>query len=899
MALVPSSGPPDADLFAGGGECGRLMAAHDWAASPLGPVGSWPAGLRFAIRTVLASRFPMVLTWGPQYVQFYNDGYAPFIGAKHPAIGEDIRVTLAEGWAALAGPVEHAMATREASWLPRLPLLLERAGYREETYFTVSHAPAFGDDGEVAGMHAVCTEVTGEVVAERRQQLLHGLSAAGGSLGDEEAVLTALCATLGTGLLDVPFAGVYLQDATDGRLHRAGVVGCPPGALPAVCDSVQDLPRDVAGLELHGGFWGDLVTESVALPITAADEPIGVLLVAVSPNRALDEGYRAFHELLAGQFAGALANARAFTAERRRAESLAELDRAKTAFFSDVSHELRTPLTLLLGPIRDVLDDPAEPLTPGVRDQLTLAVRNGERLQRLVNDLMDFASIEAGRASAVRVETDLAAFTAELAGVLRAAAERAGLRFTVDCPPLSRPAAVDPRLWEKVVLNLLSNAVKYTFVGGISVTLGEADDQVVLTVADTGIGIPPEELSRVFERFHRVPGSPARHREGTGIGLALVRELVALHEGTVSVASEPGRGSTFTVTVPFGRPDADATRPVTPSAAARGTADAWETEVAVQQDPAAVPGAPTVLVVDDNADMRGYVARLLAHSCTVRAVANGAEALDSIATAGLPDVVVTDVMMPVVDGFELLRRLRADPATRDVQVVMLTARAGQEAAVEGFDAGVDDYLAKPFPAAELVARVRVAVERAARRRGAGPVSGPPSRTTPTAPEVPSPDVRSLVPASRPADTPAPPVVPSPPPAAVDTSLRERWRFASTPHSIPALRRALRRLLDAAGLDEDQAYDLVLAACEAATNAIEHAQDPTEPFFDVAAETADGSVTITVRDYGQWRERVPSMDRGRGSTLMSAFADITATPSPEGTTVVIRASRPTAGETSEG
>jgi CheY-like chemotaxis protein/anti-sigma regulatory factor (Ser/Thr protein kinase) len=367
---------------------------------------------------------------------------------------------------------------------------------------------------------------------------------------------------------------------------------------------------------------------------------------------------------------------------------------------------------------------------------------------------------------------------------------------------------------------------------------------------------------------------------------------VALHEGTVSVSSVPGRGSTFTVTVPFGQPDAPATAPATPSAAARGTGDAWESEVAVQADPAPVPGAPTVLVVDDNADMRGYVARLLSHTCTVRAVADGAEALEAVA-AQVPDVVVTDVMMPRVDGFELLRRLRADPATRAVQVVMLTARAGQEAAVEGFDAGVDDYLAKPFRAAELVARVRVAVERAARNRAAEGAAGPPpapARAVPVQPVVPSPDVRSLVPASRAAEDPASAAPPAPVPPAGPAPHRERWRFASSPQTIPALRRALRRLLDAAGLDEDQAYDLLLAACEAATNAIEHAQDPTEPFFDVTAEVEDGEVTITVRDYGQWRERVPSMDRGRGSTLMSAFADITATPSPEGTTVVIRAPR---------
>jgi anti-sigma regulatory factor (Ser/Thr protein kinase) len=237
--------------------------------------------------------------------------------------------------------------------------------------------------------------------------------------------------------------------------------------------------------------------------------------------------------------------------------------------------------------------------------------------------------------------------------------------------------------------------------------------------------------------------------------------------------------------------------------------------------------------------------------------------------------------MPRVDGFELLHRLRTDEATRQIPVIMLTARAGQEAAVEGFAAGVDDYLAKPFEAAELIARVRVAIERAT--GGRETVDAAPAPPAP-APEVrvPAPDVRALVPASRPEALAGPT-----PPAQVHA---ERWRFPSTPQTIPALRRALRRLFAAAGLDDDQSYDLLLAACEAATNAVEHAQDPTEPFVDVAAEIGGDQVVITVRDYGQWRERVPSMDRGRGSTLMSAFADITAVPSPEGTTVTIRAPR---------
>jgi signal transduction histidine kinase/CheY-like chemotaxis protein len=882
----PASGPDIGDLFAAGGEAGRIMAAFDWASTSVGPVESWPASLLFAVRTVLVSRFPMVLTWGPDFLQFYNDAYAPLIGAKHPAIGEDIRVTLSEGWAALEPPIEHAMTTLEASWLPGLLLPLERSGYLEEAYFTVSHAPAFDDDGRVAGMHGVCTEVTGEVLSARRQQLLHELAMAGGRLADESTTVEVMCRALRDDPLDVPFAAVYLSDGTDADLRLSAAVGCDAARLPATLSTDSaELDGIAERLAIPGGPWGDRVTSSVVLPLVANRDaaPLGLLLVGVSPNRALDAAYRTFHELVAGQFAGAVVNIRAFETERLRAESLAELDRAKTTFFSDVSHELRTPLTLLLGPIRDVLEDPASPPADDVREQLELAMRNGQRLQRLVNDLLDVASIEAGRATPVRVETDVATFTAELAGIFRAATERAGLRLSVDCPPLGRAACIDPRMWEKIVVNLLANAVKYTFVGDIDVSLRADGDRFVLTVADTGVGIVADELPQLFQRFHRVPGAAARTREGTGIGLALVHELAALHEGTVSVQSEPGVGSTFTVTMPFGTPDSSdeaGALTVGPSEAARGEAASWAQDTSRPGDQPRASSGAGILVVDDNADMRAYLTRLLGPHWRVRTTANGEEALAAISDDA-PDVVLTDVMMPRIDGFELLRAIRADPATTGIPVIMLTARAGQEASVEGLEAGADDYLAKPFQAAELIARVRVALERTAGRGTTAPAPRPVADTAAVVATGPPSDV---VP-----EWAGPPSPRRPEPATGAATAAAQWRLPSAASSIPVLRRRLRALLEGAGVDPDRTYDLLLAATEAATNAVEHAQEPTEPFIDVSATVAGDDVRIDVRDHGQWRERGPSMDRGRGSTLMSAFGQVTATPSPEGTTVVISSS----------
>lgn len=248
-------------------------------------------------------------------------------------------------------------------------------------------------------------------------------------------------------------------------------------------------------------------------------------------------------------------------------EALSELDRAKTAFFSNVSHEFRTPLTLMLSPLEEVLERVGEweggrvdenppthrPIAPStLREQLQLMQRNGLRLQKLVNTLLDFSRIEAGRVQASYEPTDLATYTAELASVFRSLIERAGMSLIIDCSTLSKPVYIDRDMWEKIVLNLISNAFKFTFTGSITVRLQPVGDLVELSVVDTGVGIPEVELPKLFERFHRVEGSRSRTYEGSGIGLALVQELVKLHGGTIRVTSQVDQGTTFKIAIPFG-----------------------------------------------------------------------------------------------------------------------------------------------------------------------------------------------------------------------------------------------------------------------------------------------------------------------------------------------------------
>ncbi|HBE34869.1 MAG TPA: histidine kinase, partial [Cyanobacteria bacterium UBA11368] len=321
------------------------------------------------------------------------------------------------------------------------------------------------------------------------------------------------------------------------------------------------------------------------------------------------------------------------------------------------------------------------------------------RLLKLVNTLLDFSRIEAGRMEAVYEPTDLAMFTTELASVFRSAIEQARLRLIVDCPPLPEPVYVDREMWEKIVLNLLSNAFKYTYEGEIAVRLHPADsDRVMLEIEDTGTGIAPEHLPHLFERFYQVRGVQARTHEGSGIGLALVHELIRLHNGTIDVRSIVGQGSCFAIALRFGTQHLPQDRlrlvvgdriTTTPTPASTALSAAPYIEEAQRWIPAAggsvefsvlssqleensstqnskfkTQNSQTarILLVDDNADIRDYLTRILSDRFQVEAVADGAAAL-AAATERVPDLVLSDVMMPGLDGFELLRALRADPRT--------------------------------------------------------------------------------------------------------------------------------------------------------------------------------------------------------------------------------------------
>lgn len=548
----------------------RAVAGRDWSATPLGPRRSWPESLKTALGIALQSRFPIIIFWGPELVQLYNEAYRPLIGDKHPrALGQRARDCFPEVWESI-GPMLHGvLETGGATWSEDLMLPLVRDGKPGEYYFTFSYSPITDATG-VAGVFCAVQETTAAVVGRR----------------DAET----------------------------------------------------------------------------------------------------------------------------------RARALTELNRAKSTFLSNISHEFRTPLSLILAPLAA-----AEPRIQDAeaRESIDVATRNALRLQRLVDSLLAFSRIEAGRLEPRFTSVELVTFTRELVSAFESLAKRAGLRLAFHGSEAA-PATVDRDMWERIVFNLIENALKYTLAGSIDVRVRTTGDAVVLEVADTGIGVAEEEREKIFERFYRAASSGGRSAEGAGIGLALTRDLVRLHSGTISVRDNDGGGSVFAVSIPRSAHASSAvqTEHFQGSAGEFLTkATSWLQDTQRPNNDLSVTNRPRVLVVDDNADLRSYLERLLHSRYHVLVARNGEDALETIELHH-PDLVLSDMMMPRMDGNALVRSIRALPNGNDIAVVLLSARSGSEAVAEGLASGADDYVSKPFSATELIARIDAQLRLQQARRAA-------------------------------------------------------------------------------------------------------------------------------------------------------------------------------------
>ncbi|MDR3679412.1 MAG: ATP-binding protein [Flavipsychrobacter sp.] len=724
-------------FLSGGGEMGQRIREYDWSRTSLGTIDSWPQSLRTCIRIMLTSRQPIWIGWGKELIKFYNDPYKAIVGGKHPgALGAPASVVWKDIWKDIEPLLKTVMEEDEGTYVESQLLIMERNGYPEETYYTFSYTPIPGDDGGTAGMICANTDDTDRIISERQLKTLIKL---GQSLTDTQSnkeIIERTIFAISDNPYDFPFALFYSITGDLAKLEHYTDLGETLAAVPQLIDlnadnDVSYLLREVISQRqfevfdklkerigiMPKGAWEIAPDKAIVLPIMqiGVKEPYGFLVVGINPYRLLDEKYSSFFSLIADQVATSFANVHAIEEERKRAQALAEIDQAKSTFFSNISHEFRTPLTLLLGPIEDALNDPDT--IPENRIRLDVAHRNALRMQKLVNTLLEFSRIEAGRLQGNFQEVNICAFTEGIASSFRSAIEKAGMQLVLRCVPIGEKVFVDKDMWEKIVLNLISNAFKYSNGGVINVKIEAVNNIVQLSVSDQGVGIPEDQFDKIFDRFHRVDSAYGRSQEGTGIGLALVKELVKLHGGSIAVKSKLGAGSVFIVEIPAGSAHlpidniqkSQSDSPVSSNSRAFvGEAMKWGTNgdtgnanIAPGND---LPDRYKVLIADDNADMRDYMKRLLSDQFNVVTAGNGEQAFET-AIAIRPDLILSDVMMPVLDGFGLLKKLRGDTILKNTPFIFLSARAGDEAKVEALDAGADDYMVKPFSAKELSARV--------------------------------------------------------------------------------------------------------------------------------------------------------------------------------------------------
>lgn len=717
---VPPDGSPAGarwlDWLAAQGEMGARVASFDWAGTSLGPLSDWPAPLRGAVMLCLSSLFPITLRLGTELLLVYNDAARDVYGPERfqNALGRPSAEAWPETTAQLGEILDDVIETGRPFFARDRALYLNRTVPGEECYFTFCYNAIVGAEGQTLGVMATFVETTEEVLAERRLRAIAqlGREIAGGRTQTELAAIAM--DVLAANAADHPAGALYRAPRPDrDTAPSLAAFGDPldhdrSARLVAACMATGAVQHDDPGHDadpLH------------AFPVLdpEAHTPTHVLVIAHHRARPWDDELESYLALVASSLGAALLTQAELWSERRRVARAEALDAAKSAFFAGVSHELRTPLSLIAAPIEDLLADHPD-LDPGIRQDLALVQTNVARLVRLVDAMVDFSRMEAGRVVPNLGPADVALQLRGLAASFAPAIERAGLQFVVEVPEVERTALIDPDFLERIVLNLLSNALKFTAEGSVQLRLAEVGDHYEIAVTDSGLGIDADDYDRVFARFERLPTPPgARTASGAGIGLAMVRQLTELVGGTVTLDSAPGKGSTFTVRFPFEPPlpVGVAGQSITPRRAPSFLAefDSWTRPENGRAEPS---GVPHLLVVEDDAQLARFLVDSLSSSYRVEVAPDGDAALASIRRQR-PDIVLSDVAMPGLDGLQLVAAIRSEAGLRNLPVLLLSARANDDAAAAGLGEGADDYIAKPFTMVDLRARLAANLERARER----------------------------------------------------------------------------------------------------------------------------------------------------------------------------------------
>jgi signal transduction histidine kinase/CheY-like chemotaxis protein len=696
LAVSPAFFPP-------GSVTAELVRSFNWSTTPIGPMSAWPDSLRTTVGLLLNSRHPMFLWWGPELIQFYNDAYLPSFGrGKHPAaMGQRGRDCWQEIWPIISPQIHDVMTLGRPSWNEDALVPIFRNGRIEEVYWTYGYSPVFREDGAVGGTLVVCTETTSRVVAQRRLESIRNLSDQAAATTDVPALLHCGAAVFAQAPEDIPFALVYALDGATSAPWLAASVGLPPDDAQRLLDQIFAHPTIWDGLisavnrralvttvpgGLPGGPWPEATGALYVTPLArSTGEAFGFVVFGISPRLPWDESYRNHLEQLSKHLG--VAHAR-IEASRVRAALLTELEsasRAKDEFLAMLGHELRNPLS----PIVTALQLMRLRGSSETSKEQNIIERQVGHLVRLVDDLLDVAKITRGKVELRRETVEIADVIAKAVEMASFLLEQRGHSLHIDVARSGLRWEGDPVRLAQVVANLLTNAARYTDRGGdIRVGAAVEGDQIVIRVKDNGIGITAEMLPRIFDLFTQGKRNPDRSEGGLGIGLALVKNLVAMHGGTVLAISEGhGKGSEFTVRLP---------RPV----------ESGDLPALATTHPG--PGTTTasvgkrVLLVDDNVDAAELLAELLSTAGhTVTIVGDPLVALTVIDDLR-PDVAVLDIGLPGMDGYDLAARIRARPGTAACRFIALTGYGQEHDHLRSAAAGFTDHLVKPVDLDKLL-----------------------------------------------------------------------------------------------------------------------------------------------------------------------------------------------------
>jgi signal transduction histidine kinase/ActR/RegA family two-component response regulator len=680
-------------FLAGGGEMGYRVRAYDWDAHPLGSPDGWPSSLRMALRLLYTTQHPMFIFWGAEYYCFYNDAYARSIGPEKHAVmlGAPGAQMWTEIWDVVSPQLDFVMRGEGATWHENQLIPIWRYGRRDNVYWTYGYSPIHDDDAPtgVGGVLVVCTETTSQMRAEQRQRFLVGIDDALRPIGDARDIVKTAIDALGRelGASRIGYGEVQADQKTI-RLESNYTHGVAPLLGNFSLDGFG--PHNIARhREGETVVWNDVATDPAnVLPTWESIDTRAVVSVPlvrdgrfraslfVNDRLARDWSFDEIRliEAVAARIWDAV--------ERARAEAaLRDAVRRKDLFLATLSHELRNPLA----PIRTAADLLASSRLNAAQLQWVQSAiqRQVKHMAALLDDLLDVARVTQGK---LELKRELI----PLAGVVDAAVEAAAPLLDakhhgliVKLPPETLTVEADPVRLAQVIGNLLTNAGKYTNPGGeITVSAWAEGMTLVLSVKDTGVGIRPDSLERIFEMFSQVEETIARSEGGLGIGLALVRGIVTLHDGQIEARSDGlGRGSEFIVRLPL----AASLPPAEP-------------EVAPLPSPAR---GFRVLIADDNRDAADSLALLLKLSGhEVRVAYGGREALAMVREHG-PQFVLLDIGMPDLDGYQVAERLRGDPLTQWVTLIALTGWGQEEDRNRAQAAGFDHHLTKPIDPQEI------------------------------------------------------------------------------------------------------------------------------------------------------------------------------------------------------